>query len=225
MIGPSGFSADYINLSPTGEEMVFNPQWGKIRNTIDRELVMKRVNIPISDEILDSLKVGDNILLNGTVYSARDQAHKRLVDLIDAGKDLPFPLKGSVIYYVGPSPSKPGEIIGSAGPTTSYRMDSFTPKLLELGVKATIGKGQRSKAVREAMVKYHAIYLAAIGGAAALLAQRITRNEIIAFAELGPEAVRRMEVSDFPVTVVNDIHGGDLYDLGVSQFGEIHKHA
>jgi len=173
-----------------------------------------KMTTPLTDEDIEKLKIGDIVYLSGTIYTARDAAHKRLVDLIDAGKELPFDLKGSVIYFVGPTPPKPGEPIGSAGPTTSYRMDSFSPILISKGQKAMIGKGKRSQEVKDACVKYKAVYFGATGGAGALIAQRIKKAEVIAYPELGPEAIRKLEVEDFPVTVVNDCYGGDLYEEG-----------
>ena len=173
-----------------------------------------KMTTPLSDEDIEKLKIGDIVYLSGTIYTARDAAHKRLVDLINEGKELPFDLKGSVIYFVGPTPPKPGEPIGSAGPTTSYRMDSYSPILIEHGQKAMIGKGKRNQAVKDACVKHKAVYFGATGGAGALIAQRIKKAEVIAYPELGPEAIRKLEVEDFPVTVVNDSYGGDLYEEG-----------
>jgi len=173
-----------------------------------------KMTTPLTDEDIEKLKIGDIVYLSGTIYTARDAAHKRLVDLIDEGKELPFDLKGSVIYFVGPTPPKPGEPIGSAGPTTSYRMDSYSPILIEHGQKAMIGKGKRNQAVKDACVKHKAVYFGATGGAGALIAQRIKKAEVIAYPELGPEAIRKLEVEDFPVTVVNDSYGGDLYEEG-----------
>lgn len=169
---------------------------------------------PLNDEDVERLNIGDRILISGIIYTARDAAHKRLFDLLKQGKDLPFNIRGQIIYYVGPTPPKPGEIIGSAGPTTSYRMDAYSPILIEKGLKGMIGKGKRSKEVKEAMVKYKAVYFAATGGAGALLSKRIKKSEIIAYEDLGPEAIRRLEVEEFPVIVVNDIRGKDLYEEG-----------
>jgi len=173
-----------------------------------------KMTTPLTDADIEKLKIGDIVYLNGTIYTARDAAHKRLVDLIDEGKELPFDLKGSVIYFVGPTPPKPGEPIGSAGPTTSYRMDSYSPILLDHGQKAMIGKGKRNQDVKDACVRNKAVYFGATGGAGALIAQRIKKAEVIAYPELGPEAIRKLEVEDFPVTVVNDCYGGDLYEEG-----------
>jgi len=173
-----------------------------------------KMTTPLTDEDVEKLKIGDIVYLSGTIYTARDAAHKRLVDLINEGKELPFDLKGSVIYFVGPTPPKPGEPIGSAGPTTSYRMDSYSPILIKHGQKGMIGKGKRSEEVKEACKKYKAVYFGATGGAGALIAKRIKKAEVIAYPELGPEAIRKLEVEDFPVTVVNDCYGGDLYEEG-----------
>jgi len=173
-----------------------------------------KLTMPLTDEDVEKLRIGDIVYLNGTMYTARDAAHKRLVDLIRDGKELPFDLKGSVIYFVGPTPPKPGNPIGSAGPTTSYRMDSYSPILIANGQKGMIGKGKRNQDVKDACVKHKAVYFGATGGAGALISQRIKEAEVIAYPELGPEAIRRIVVEDFPVTVVNDCHGGDLYEEG-----------
>lgn len=173
---------------------------------------------PLTDEMVSSLEIGDKVFLNGVVYSARDAAHKRLIDLLDAGKPLPFDLKGQVIYYVGPSPAKPGRVIGAAGPTTSYRMDPYAPRLMELGLKGMIGKGKRSPAVKEAIVKYKAVYFGATGGAGALISRAIKAAEVIAYEELGPEAIRRMVVENFPAVVINDSQGRDLYEEGLKEY-------
>jgi fumarate hydratase subunit beta len=173
-----------------------------------------KLTMPLTDEDVEKLRIGDIVYLSGVMYTARDAAHKRLVDLIKEGKELPFDLKGSVIYFVGPTPPKPGEPIGSAGPTTSYRMDSYSPILIANGQKGMIGKGKRNQDVKDACIKHKAVYFGATGGAGVLIAQRIKKAEVIAYPELGPEAIRRIEVEDFPVTVVNDCHGGDLYEEG-----------
>lgn len=166
---------------------------------------------PLADADIEKLRAGDVVLLSGIVYSGRDAAHKKLMELLDKGEPLPFDLSGAVIYYVGPSPAPPGRAIGSAGPTTSYRMDAYAPRLLALGLKASIGKGKRSDAVKQAMRQHKAVYLGATGGAGALLSMRITRSTVIAFEELGPEAVREMVVENFPLLVINDAFGGELY--------------
>jgi fumarate hydratase subunit beta len=169
---------------------------------------------PLSDEDVKQLHSGDIVYLSGTLYTARDAAHKRLVDLISEGKALPFDLQGAVIYFVGPTPPKPGEPIGSAGPTTSYRMDSYSPTLLKHGLKGMIGKGKRNQEVKDACIEHAGIYFGATGGAGALLGKKISSAEIIAYPELGPEAIRKIEVRDFPVTVINDTNGKDLYQAG-----------
>jgi fumarate hydratase subunit beta len=177
-----------------------------------------RLRTPLCDEDVEKLKIGDRVLLSGTIYTGRDAAHKRLTDLLKEGKDLPFDIRGQVIYYVGPAPAKPGQAIGSAGPTTSYRMDAYSPSLIEKGLKGMIGKGMRSETVKEAMKKHKAVYFAATGGAGALLAKRVKKAEIIAYEDLGPEAVRRLEVDDLPVIVVNDVRGSDLYIEGEKRY-------
>jgi hydro-lyases, Fe-S type, tartrate/fumarate subfamily, beta region len=169
------------------------------------------LNTPLTDADIEKLRAGDVVLLNGIIYSGRDAAHKKLVDLLDQGKPLPFDLKGASIYYVGPSPAPPGRPIGSAGPTTSYRMDAYAPRLYSLGLKATIGKGKRNDAVKQAMRDHKGVYFGATGGAGALLSKCITASKVIAFDELGPEAVREMTVKDFPLLVINDAFGGELY--------------
>lgn len=172
------------------------------------------LNSPLTEEDVRSLKIGDRVYLSGVIYTGRDAAHKRLVDLLKDGKPLPFDVKGQIIYYVGPTPAKPGKAIGSAGPTTSYRMDAYTIPLLEQGLKGMIGKGKRSSEVKNGLQKYTGVYFGAIGGAAALIAQSIKKSEIVAYEDLGPEAIRRLEVENFPVVVVNDCHGGDIYERG-----------
>jgi len=169
------------------------------------------LNTPLTDADTEMLRAGDMVLLNGIIYSGRDAAHKKLTELLDKGEPLPFDLKGASIYYVGPSPAIPGRPIGSAGPTTSYRMDAYAPRLYSLGLKATIGKGKRNDAVKQAMADNKAVYFGATGGAGALLSKCITASKVIAFEELGPEAVREMTVKDFPLLVINDAFGGELY--------------
>jgi len=178
----------------------------------------KKIKLPLTDEILKDLKAGDNVLLNGVIYVGRDAAHKRLVEALDQNKPLPFDIKGQTIYYMGPSPAKPGQAIGSAGPTTSGRMDSYSPRLMAEGLKGMIGKGMRSQDVKDAIKKYKSVYFAAIGGAGALISKTIKKSEVIAYEELGAEAVRRLEVENFPVTVINDIYGGDLYQEGKAKY-------
>ncbi len=177
-----------------------------------------RLKTPLSDADVKKLKAGDKVLLNGVIYTGRDAAHKRLYDLLMAGKPLPIDVKGQVIYYVGPAPAKPGQVIGSAGPTTSGRMDAFSPKLIEIGLKGMIGKGMRKKEVVEAMKKYKAVYFAATGGAGALLAKAVKKAQVVAYEDLGPEAINRLEVENFPVIVVNDTEGNDLYQEGMRKY-------
>ena len=177
-----------------------------------------KLTTPLADKDVEPLRMGDRVLLSGYVYSARDAAHKRLTDLLDKGEQLPFDIKGQVIYFVGPTPARPGRPIGSAGPTTSSRMDKYSPRLIALGLKGMIGKGFRSPEVIEAMKKYKAVYFAAVGGAGALLAQHIKESEIVAYEDLGPEAIRRLTLDNFPVIVVNDIRGNDLYKEGIKKY-------
>ena len=180
--------------------------------------MVKKVQLPLTDDTLEDLKSGDNILLTGVMYVARDAAHKRMVEALDQGKPLPFDIRGQTVYFMGPSPAKPGQPIGSAGPTTSGRMDSYSPRLISEGLKGMIGKGMRSQAVKDAMKEYKAVYLAAVGGAGALISKSIKKAEVVAYEELGAEAVLRMEVEDFPATVINDIYGGDLYEEGKARY-------
>lgn len=173
-----------------------------------------KLNTPLTYDKIKGLKSGDSILLSGVIYSARDAAHKRLISLLNEGKKLPFNIKDETIYYVGPSPAKPGDVIGSAGPTTSYRMDAYTPQLIDLGLRGMIGKGARNKEVIDAIVRNNAVYFGAIGGAAALISKSIIKSEIIAYEDLGAEAIRRMEVRDMPLVVIIDSEGNNLYELG-----------
>ncbi len=174
--------------------------------------MQKRITTPLDDKTLSDLKSGDKILLSGVLYTGRDAAHQKMMNALANGEDLPFDIKGQVIYYVGPAPNKPGQVIGSAGPTTSYRMDDLTIPLLELGLKGMIGKGKRSPEVIESMMKERAVYFAAIGGAGALIANCVLKSEVIAYEELGPEAIRRLEVKDLPLYVVIDSYGNNLYE-------------
>lgn len=174
---------------------------------------MKKIKLPLSSYDIENLKSGDYVLLSGTVYTARDAAHKRLIETIQKGEKLPFDVKGSIIYYVGPTPAKEGQIIGSAGPTTSSRMDAYTPKLLDLGLSAMIGKGKRSNEVKESIVKNKAIYFVACGGAGALISHCIKNKKMIAYEDLLSEAITQLEVEDFPCFVGIDIYGNDIYDL------------
>lgn len=179
---------------------------------------VKHITTPLTDEVVQSLKAGDNVLITGVIYSARDAAHKRLCDLIAKGEKLPIDLQGQTIYFMGPSPAKPGQPIGSAGPTTSYRMDAYSPTLIQHGLKGMIGKGSRGAEVVEAMKKYKAVYFAATGGAAALIARSIKKAEVVAYEDLGAEAIRRLEVVDFPCIVAQDCTGQNLYQTGVAQY-------
>jgi len=179
---------------------------------------MKRMTPPLTDGDVAGLRVGEKAELYGVIYTARDAAHKRMVEAVERGEGLPFDVRGQVIYYVGPTPEKPGMVIGSAGPTTSGRMDKYLEPLLRMGLKATIGKGYRGQKAIDAMVRYKAVYFIATGGAGALLSKRIRRSEVIAYGDLGTEAVRRLEVDAFPVIVANDIHGNDVFEEGVKRY-------
>jgi fumarate hydratase subunit beta len=176
---------------------------------------------PLTEEVIMRLRAGDRVLISGVIYTGRDMAHKYMVESHTKGEKLPFELKGQILYYTGPTPAPPGKPIGSAGPTTSYRMDKYTPTLLELGLKGMIGKGPRGQEVKDAIKTHKAVYFAAIGGAGALISRAIRKAEVIAYPELGTEAVMRLEVEDFPAVVVNDVHGSDLYQIGVEQYREI----
>jgi fumarate hydratase subunit beta len=179
---------------------------------------MKTINTPLTKATVKQLIAGDIAVINGIIYAARDAAHKKIVNLIHKGKPLPFDIKNQIIYYVGPCPAKPGNVIGSAGPTTSSRMDAYAPELIELGLTGMIGKGLRSESVISAMKKYGAVYFGAIGGAGAFIAKTIIAEEVIAFPELGPEAVRKLLVKDFPVTVLIDSFGNNLYEIGREKY-------
>ncbi len=180
---------------------------------------MKReIKLPLTAAALKEMKTGDEVCLSGILYTARDAAHQRLLEALEEGKPLPFDLQGETVYYMGPTPAKPGYPIGSAGPTTSGRMDRFTPRLLAAGLRGMSGKGKRSAAVKEAMREHRAVYLAALGGAGALISRSIKKAEVIAYGDLGAEAVLRLEVEDFPAIVINDIYGGDLYDEGRARY-------
>ena len=178
----------------------------------------KRIRTPLKNSEVQGLNAGDSVLITGTIYTARDAAHKRLTELIDKGEELPFEVENAIIYYVGPTPEKPGSPIGSAGPTTSYRVDPYTPKLLDLGLKGMIGKGIRSCEVVESMKKNKAVYFGAIGGAAALIGKTIISSTIIAYEDLASEAIRKLEVVDFPVVVVIDCRGNNLYEIGQKEY-------
>ena len=182
---------------------------------------MIRIETPLTETCLEGLQAGDKLLLQGSIYTARDAAHKRMVEALNKGEQLPFNLEGQVIYYTGPCPAPPGRIIGSAGPTTSIRMDPYTELLLKNGLKGMIGKGQRNFAVKESIKKYRAVYFAAIGGAGALLAKRIKKVELIAYEDLGAEAIFRFVVEDFPLIVATDFYGNDYYDIGRKKYEKI----
>ena len=177
-----------------------------------------RVRSPFTGETISKLRIGTPVLISGVVFVGRDAAHRRIVEALDKGQTPPFSIDGQTVYYMGPSPARPGQVIGSAGPTTSSRMDAFTPRLLQAGLKAMIGKGERSAAVRQAIVKHRAIYLVATGGAAALITKSITKCDVVAYAELGAEALLRIEVEDFPAIVANDIYGGDLFEQAKAKY-------
>jgi len=177
-----------------------------------------RIITPLTDEVVAKLRAGDKVFITGYLLTGRDSAHKKLIDLVKEGKELPVDIKGQLIYYVGPTPARPGKPIGSAGPTTSYRMDTYAPTLHSLGLKGSIGKGARSKEVKEALKKYKAVYLASVGGAGALISKSIEKSEVLAYPEMGPEAIRRIKVKDFPCIVINDMYGGDLYEEGKAKY-------
>ncbi|GAB6065481.1 Fe-S-containing hydro-lyase [Aquifex pyrophilus] len=181
----------------------------------------KRITTPLTEDVIKELRAGDKVLITGYIYTARDAAHKRMVEALQRGKELPIDLKGQIIYYVGPTPPKPGQVIGSAGPTTAIRMDKYVEPLLKLGLKGMIGKGYRSPQVRELLKKYKAVYFAAVGGVATLLQKHIKSSELIAYEDLGTEAIRRLYVEDFPVVVANDIYGGDVFEEGRKKFAKI----
>jgi fumarate hydratase subunit beta len=178
----------------------------------------KKITTPLTDETVKDLRIGDSVLISGIIYTGRDSAHKRLVEALERGEELPVDFHGQIIYYAGPAPARPGKPIGSIGPTTSYRMDPYAPRLIANGLKGMIGKGNRSDEVVMAQKKYKAVYFGAIGGAAALMAQSVRTAEVVAYEDLGPEAIRRLEVNDFPAVVVNDCFGGDLYKEGMAKY-------
>lgn len=176
------------------------------------------IQAPVSEQDAVSLRAGDYVYISGTVYTARDAAHKRMQEALSAGKELPIEIRGNIIYYMGPSPAREGRAIGSAGPTTASRMDKYTPELLELGLRGMIGKGKRSGEVKEAIIRNKAVYFAAIGGAGALLSKSILKSEVVAYDDLGTEAIRRLEVKNFPVIVVIDSEGNDLYETAAAAY-------
>lgn len=178
----------------------------------------RHIRLPFSDEVISELRAGDRLLLTGTLYVARDAAHKRMIEALERGEPLPFDIRGATIYFMGPSPERPGRAMGAGGPTTASRMDPYSPRLIEQGLKAMIGKGTRSRTVRDAMCAHNAVFLGGIGGAGALLSLAVKKAEVIAYADLGPEALRRLEVEDLPVTVVDDTTGRDLYEEGRARY-------
>lgn len=181
----------------------------------------QHISTPITEEVTRDLKAGDYVYITGTIYVARDAAHKRLMEVLDEKKHLPIEIKDATIYYMGPSPAREGHPIGSAGPTTASRMDKYAPRLLDLGEKAMIGKGKRTREVVDAIIRNHAVYFAAIGGAGALLSKCITKSEIVCYEDLGAEAIRKIEVKDFPVIVVIDRDGNNLYETAIQQYKKI----
>ncbi len=180
----------------------------------DKYMSTITVQLPLDEKVVRELRAGDSVLLSGVLYTARDAAHKRMIELIDKGEELPIDVKGQVIYYVGPAPASPGHTVGPAGPTTSYRMDAYTPQLLDLGLKGMIGKGKRSENVIDSMKKNGAVYFGATGGAAALIARSIVKSEVVAYPDLGSEAIHRFEIKDFPAIVLIDSQGTNLYETG-----------
>lgn len=179
---------------------------------------IKRITTPLSPDVIEALRAGEKIFLSGYIYTARDAAHKRMNETLAKGETLPFDIVDQVIYYCGPTPAAPGRVIGACGPTTSSRMDAYTPTLLSLGLKGMIGKGKRSETVKEALRRYKAVYFGATGGAGALLSRSVVSAETIAYEDLGPEAIVRLDVKDMPLFVINDIYGDDLYEAGTSQY-------
>ncbi len=179
---------------------------------------IRRIQTPLQDNVVAALRSGEKVLLSGQIYTARDAAHKRFIDALDRGEPLPFDVAGQVIYYCGPSPARPGRVIGACGPTTSSRMDAYAPRLLSLGLKGMIGKGKRAQAVKDAIKEFRAVYFGATGGAGALLSTVVLSAEVVAYGDLGPEAVVRLSVKDMPMFVINDIYGDDLYEAGMDRY-------
>jgi fumarate hydratase subunit beta len=179
---------------------------------------MKRIKTPLEDKVIETLKAGEKVFLSGFIYTARDSAHKKFLETLNEGGKLPLDVENQVVYYCGPSPAPPGRVIGACGPTTSSRMDAYSPRLISLGLKGMIGKGKRSQAVKDAIRPYKAVYFGATGGAGALLSRSVVSSEVIAYEDLGPEAVVRLGVVDMPLFVINDIYGGDLYEIGTAQY-------
>ncbi len=179
---------------------------------------IKRIQTPLDESAIEKLKAGEKVFLSGFIFTARDSAHKRFFETLDKGEDLPFDMRNQIIYYCGPSPAPPGRVIGSCGPTTSGRMDAYAPRLVSLGLKGMIGKGKRSQAVKDSLKQYKAIYFGATGGAGALLARSVVSSEVVAYEDLGPEAVVKLGVKDLPLFVINDIYGNDLYEAGIQKY-------
>ncbi len=179
---------------------------------------LRRITTPLTDDVTGSLTAGEKVLLSGFIHTARDAAHKRFIEPLDAGGDLPFDIRGQIIYYCGPAPAPPGKVIGSCGPTTSSRMDVYAPRLIAMGLRGMIGKGKRSEGVKGALREFRAVYFGATGGAGALLARAVVAADVIAYEDLGPEAVVRLEVRDMPLFVINDVHGNDLYLEGIERY-------
>jgi len=182
-----------------------------------------KITMPFTDEDVEALKIGDHVTITGTIYTARDAAHNRMIQTLDAGGELPFDVKGQLIYYVGPTPTRPGHVAGAVGPTTSMRMDPFTPRLLAEGLKACMGKGNRGPDVQAALKQYHCVYLMAVGGAGAMLSQFVKKIEVIAYEDLGTESIKRMEIEDFPAVVMDDCQGRDLLMEGRKQWRDMSK--
>ena len=183
----------------------------------------KEIRLPLTEETIAGLRAGDHVRLTGVIYTARDAAHKHMIEALDRGEPLPIDIKGAVIYYVGPTPERPGRVIGAAGPTTSMRLNPYTARLMEQGLKATIGKGGRNQAVREALKKHRGVYFLAVGGTGALLSKRVKSAEVVAYEDLGTEAIRRLEVEGFPVIVANDMYGNDLLALGKAKYRKLDR--
>jgi fumarate hydratase subunit beta len=181
---------------------------------------IKHITTPLEDSVIEHLKSGEKVLLTGFIYTARDTAHKRFIDVLNEGGSLPFAIEGEIIYYCGPSPAPPGKIVGACGPTTSSRMDLYAPRLISLGLKGMIGKGKRGMPVKEAIKKYKAVYFGATGGAGALLSKCVVSASTVAYADLGPEAVVKLGVKDMPLFVINDIYGNDLYQAGMEKYAK-----
>jgi len=179
---------------------------------------IKKIQTPLDDSTVEKLKAGEKVFLNGFIFTARDAAHKKFFEALDKGEELPFDMRNQIIYYCGPSPAPPGRVIGSCGPTTSGRMDAYAPRLISLGLKGMIGKGKRSAAVKDALRQYKAVYFGATGGAGALLSKSVVSSEIVAYEDLGPEAVVKLGVKDLPLFVINDMYGNDLYEAGIQQY-------